>query len=139
MKPFLLLTLALMLLQGLYGQQAAGVTVTITLENVLSDQGNILAALHGPETFMKGPGVQNYRAEARQGSLTFAFENVPPGRYAVSVLHDQNSNQRMDFDASGMPLEPYGMSGNDMRMGPPTFEGAAFEVGTEPLALGIHF
>jgi len=139
MKPFFFLTLALMLLEGLYGQQAGGVTLTVTLENVLSDQGDILAALHGPDTFMKGAGLRNFRAEARPGVLTFTFEEVPPGRYAVSVLHDTNSNQRMDFDPSGMPLEPYGMSGNDMQMGPPTFEGAAFEVGAEPVALSIRF
>lgn len=139
MKPLFFITLAIMLLEGLYGQQAEGVTLTVTLENVLNDQGDILAALHGPETFMKGPGVQNFRAEARPGALTFTFENVPPGRYAVSVLHDANANQRMDFDPSGMPLERYGMSGNDMQMGPPTFEGAAFEVGTEPVALSIRF
>jgi uncharacterized protein (DUF2141 family) len=139
MNPFILITLALLFLQGLYGQQAPGVTLTVTLENVLSDQGDILAALHGPDTFMKGPGVQNFRAEARKGVLSFTFENVPPGQYAVSVLHDQNANQRMDFDPSGMPREPYGMSGNDMHMGPPTFEGAAFEVGAEPVALSIRF
>ena len=139
MNPFILITLALLFLQGLYSQQAEGVTLTVTLENVLYDQGDILAALHGPETFMKGPGVQNFRAEARQGALIFTFKNVPPGRYAVSVLHDANANQRMDFDPSGMPLERYGMSGNDMQMGPPTFEGAAFEVGTEPVALSIRF
>ena len=139
MKPFILITLALLLLEGLYGQQAEGVTLTVTLENVLSDQGDILAALHGPDTFMKGPGLRNFKSEARQGALTFTFEDVPPGRYAVSVLHDRNSNQRMDFDPSGMPQEPYGMSGNDMRMGPPTFEGAAFEVGSEPVALSIRF
>ena len=139
MKPFFLITLALLLLQGLYGQQSKGVTLTITLENVLSDQGDILAALHGPDTFMKGPGLQNFKSEARQGTLTFTFEDVSPGRYAVSVLHDQNSNQRMDFDPSGMPGEPYGMSGNDMHMGPPSFEASAFEVGSEPLALSIRF
>ena len=139
MKPFFLLTLALMLLQGLYGQDNEGVTLTITLENVLSDQGDILAALHRPDTFMKGPGMRNYKTEAHAGSLTFTFENVPPGQYAVSVLHDQNANMRMDFDTSGMPLEPYGMSRNDMHMGPPSFERSAFEVGSEPLTLSIRF
>jgi len=139
MKPFFFLTLALMILEGVCGQQAAGVTLTVTLENVLSDQGDILAALHGPDTFMKGPGLRNFRAEAQKGSLTFTFDDVPPGRYAISVLHDRNSNQRMDFDLSGMPQEPYGMSGNDMQMGPPSFEASAFEVGSQPLALSIRF
>mgnify|MGYP001814301509 FL=1 len=37
-----------------------GVTLTITLENVLNDQGNILADLHTQDTFLNGPGTANY-------------------------------------------------------------------------------
>ncbi len=118
---------------------SSGVTVTVTLENVLNDQGAILAALHTRETFMKGPGVSNFKSEAQKGALTFTFKDIAPGSYAISVLHDLNGNQRMDFQGNGMPREPYAMSGNDMSMGPPSFEAARFEVGTEDLHLRIRF
>ncbi|MBC2839363.1 DUF2141 domain-containing protein [Robiginitalea sp. SC105] len=145
MQPFALLKLvfflilSLLSLMGVSAQEFKGVTVTVTIENVLNDQGDILAALHTDATFMKGAGIKNFKKEAKAGSLTFTFEDVAPGTYAVSVLHDQNSNQRMDFEASGMPMEPYGMSGNDMALGPPTFGACAFEVGWEDVDLDIRF
>jgi uncharacterized protein (DUF2141 family) len=132
----------LFFLAGLaYGQAPAaeGVTVTITLENVLNDQGEILASLNTSETFMKGGGIASYRGAAQKGALTFNFSNVPPVVYAVSVLHDLNGNERMDFQPGGMPSEPYAMSGNDMSMGPPSFEASQFTVGTEDVSLRIRF
>ncbi|MCO5725363.1 DUF2141 domain-containing protein [Robiginitalea marina] len=137
-SPFYLL----FFLAGLtYGQAPAdeGVTVTIILENVLNDQGEILAGLHTSETFMKGGGIASYRGAAEKGVLTFQFPNVSQGVYAVSILHDLNGNERMDFQPGGMPSEPYAMSGNDMSMGPPSFESARFTVGTEDVSLRIRF
>lgn len=139
MKTRILFTLALLISLGLSAQEFKGATVTVTLENVLSDQGDILAALHTDQTFMKGAGVKNFKADASKGTMTFTFENVAPGTYAVSAMQDLNSNQRMDFESNGMPTEPYGMSGNDMAMGPPTFGGAAFEVGWDDVELRIRF
>ncbi|MGB5190228.1 DUF2141 domain-containing protein [Robiginitalea sp.] len=38
-----------------------------------------------------------------------------------------------------MPTEPYGMSGNDMSMGPPSFDAISFEVGTGDQEIAIRF
>ena len=139
MKTLFYLILAVSTLFWGTDTPTSGVTVTVTLENVLNDEGEILAALHTSESFMKGPGVANFKTEAKKGTLTFSFDNVAPGTYAVSVLHDLNSNQRMDFQPGGMPKEPYAMSGNDMSMGPPSFESAEFQVGKDPVHLRIRF
>lgn len=139
MKPILYFLVALSALLAAPTNHTEGVTVTVTLENVLNDQGEILAALHTEETFMKGAGLANLKTPAQKGALTFTFDGVAPGSYAISVLHDLNGNQRMDFEPNGMPREPYGMSGNDMSMGPPTFDSAKFEVGTEDIHLRIRF
>lgn len=120
-------------------QDNKGVTITVTVENVLSDGGTILAGLHTADTFMKGPGVANAMEPAKKGELTLTFENVEPGTYAVMVMHDKNDNQRMDFEENGMPKESYGMSGNVMTMGPPTFDAAKFEVSDKDLQLTIRF
>lgn len=133
---FLLMTAALGWAQE---SSQKGATLTITLENVLNDQGDILAALHTEDTFMKGPGIANYKSEAHKGSMTFTIKDVAPGTYAVSVLHDLNSNQQMDYQANGMPSEPYGMSGNDMSMGPPNFDSVRFEVGAVDQDISIRF
>lgn len=120
-------------------QDAAGVTVTVTVENVLSDGGTLLAGLHTPDTFMKGAGLTNVNAPAVKGEVTLTFENVTPGEYAIMVMHDANDNKRMDMEANGMPKESYGMTGNAMPMGPPSFVDAKFEVADKDLDFKIRF
>ncbi|MDG1573406.1 DUF2141 domain-containing protein [Robiginitalea sp. M366] len=139
MKTVLLTAFALLTALGTFAQQTPGVTLTVTVENVLNDQGNVLAALHQQHTFMKGAGLAGYSSQAQKGPLTITFEDVAPGTYAISVLHDLNANGRMDFDTSGMPQEPYGLSGETLQMGPPNFQASAFEVGTEDVSLSIRF
>ncbi|MEX0290588.1 MAG: DUF2141 domain-containing protein [Flavobacteriaceae bacterium] len=130
---------ALLLTISTQAQDAEGVTITVTIENVLNSNGKILAGLHSSETFMKGQGIDGYMSDASAGEMTFSFENVSPGTYAISVLHDENSNMRMDFQDNGMPSEHYGMSGDVMAMGPPSFNDAKFEVTDEDLELKIRF
>jgi uncharacterized protein (DUF2141 family) len=50
------------------------------------------------------------------------IRDVPPGDYAVSVIHDENGNGRLDKFV-GIPREGFGFSRNPrMRMGPPRFD-----------------
>ncbi|QLG44024.1 DUF2141 domain-containing protein [Costertonia aggregata] len=120
-------------------QDAEGITVTLTIENVLNENGNVMASLHTADTFMKGAGVTDLEKAAKKGEMTFTFENVVPGTYAIMILHDENENKRMDFEANGMPKENYSMSGNDMTMGPPTFEGTKFEVTDADKSISVRF
>ncbi len=120
-------------------QDAKGATVTVTIENVLSDGGHILAGLHTADTFMKGMGVNNAMKPAKAGEVTLTFENVEPGTYAIMVMHDANDNKQMDMDANGMPMENYGMTGDANPYGPPTFDGAKFEATGEDQEFRIRF
>lgn len=57
------------------------------------------------------------------------FENIPYGTYAVSVLHDENSNGKMDKTFIGIPREGFGVSNNPkIRTGPPKFSEALFSL-----------
>jgi uncharacterized protein (DUF2141 family) len=144
-KPFkmkkLLLVTGLIWAIGLstHAQEKTGSAVTVIVENELSDGGSILAGLHNPETFMKGEGIINVSAPAKKGEVTLTFENVAPGTYAVMVMHDANDNRRMDMDASGMPQESYANTGELNLYGPPTFDGAKFEVNGEDQEFRIRF
>lgn len=120
-------------------QEEETVTVTVTIENVLNDEGSLLVSLHNEDTFMKGGGIIDLTEKAKKGQVILKFENVKPGSYAIMAMHDTNDNKRMDFEDNGMPKESYGMSGNDMTMGPPTFEAAKFEVSNEDLEFNIRF
>lgn len=46
---------------------------------------------------------------------TVTFESVPAGKYAIHVIHDEDSDGGMDrmiFPFTGMPSEPYALSNN---------------------------
>ena len=134
----LALSLFLVTIAGI-AQEKKGVDITVTIDNITSNEGKVLAGLHTEETFMKGPGVQNLQSEIKEGKVTLTFSSVSPGDYAILALHDANDNNRMDYQSNGMPKESYGMSGNDMTMGPPSFNSAKFTVGEEDLEFTIRF
>lgn len=119
-------------------QDSTGVDITVIIENVLSDEGQVVGSLHTQETFMKGPGIQNTVVDAVTGEQRITFNNVAPGTFAVLFLHDKNENNRMDFDTNGMPKESFATSG-DMVYGPPSFEASKFEVAETDLELRIRF
>lgn len=55
------------------------------------------------------------------------FEDIPPGTYALAVVHDENMNGKLDVNWLGVPLEGYGFS-NDAKalLGAPAFSAASF-------------
>lgn len=92
---------------------AEGTTITVTVP-VNSSEGNILIGLYTEDTFLKAAPLMRASAEIVDGKATATFENVAAGTYGISLFQDKNSNKQMDFDANGMPLEPYGVSNNVM-------------------------
>lgn len=139
MKKYILTLFLIIAGLSLSAQQDSGVTITVVIENVLNDKGNILAGLYTEENFMRGAGVAEYATKAKPGELSFEFTDITPGDYAITVMQDFNENQRMDFEDSGMPVEPYGTSGSGMAMGPPSFYDSKFTVGDEDLEIRIRF
>ncbi len=74
------------------------------------------------------PAAISRRLPATAGTVRFDV-NVAPGSHAVSVLHDENANGRLDTNFLGIPLEGGGTSNNPApRMGPPRFSDALFEL-----------
>ncbi|MEE9360963.1 MAG: DUF2141 domain-containing protein [Cellulophaga sp.] len=121
-----------------YAQEKDGINITITIDNVLNDNGKVLLSLHSSDTFMKGKGIKSLESTIIDGKINVTFKNVAQGEYAILVLHDENENNQMDFESNGMPKESYGMSGNIMTMGPPTFADAKFHVTNENITLNIR-
>jgi uncharacterized protein (DUF2141 family) len=66
------------------------------------------------------------------------FEDIPPGTYALAVVHDENMNGRLDTGLLGVPLEGYGFS-NDAKawFGAPSFSAASFPYDGRNLELTI--
>jgi uncharacterized protein (DUF2141 family) len=55
------------------------------------------------------------------------FEDIPPGTYALAVIHDENMNGKLDLNRLGVPTEGYGFS-NDAKalLSAPSFSSASF-------------
>ena len=66
---------------------------------------------------------------AQSGRCTFV--HVPPGTYAVAVLHDENLNGKVDTNLFGAPTEGYGVSNNKTyALSDPKWDESKFVVGT---------
>jgi len=58
------------------------------------------------------------------------FDDLPPGKYAAALIHDENSNAKLDT-LMGIPREGFGFSRNPpIGFGPPRFVAAEFALGT---------
>jgi uncharacterized protein (DUF2141 family) len=68
---------------------------------------------------------------ARTGDQGIGFM-LPPGRYALIVIHDENDNALLDTGTLGIPTEGYGFSNNAMGFfSAPDFDAAAVTVGPD--------
>ena len=108
--------------------EAAELTVKIESD---SADGNIGCAL-----FSNAKGfpidaagaIQKFSQNTPSGT-EFVFSNLKSGKYAVSVMNDQNGNKILDKNLLGIPREEWGVS-NNIRpsLRAPKFEEAAFEI-----------
>ena len=102
---------------------AADMTIDVTgLKNA---NGKIMVAVFdNADHFLKQPiRTGTGTVDAQTGTVHMLLTDLPPGDYAISLFHDQNSNGKLDKNPIGMPIEPYGFS-NDAAgaYGPPTFQ-----------------
>ncbi len=113
------------------GSVAQAATLTVTVQDVRSEDGEIKLALYATEASFSSFSVElaSQVIEAQPGTLTATFDNLPPGDYAVAAYHDENGNSSFDTNFLGLPTEGYGFS-NDapVVLGPPSFDDAAVEV-----------
>lgn len=117
-------------------------TIVVMLEDLKNSKGNVLVTLYDQE---KGfPGKPEKAIAKKIKAITekkaqVVFEDVPFGEYAISAMHDENDNQKMDSNFFGMPTEGVGAS-NDAKgsFGPPKYQDAAFQMDSETKELIIH-
>jgi len=115
--------------------------VTARITGLRSHKGRIVACLTArPQAFPECD--RDPRAIARivpaEGGAVLAFGPVRPGRYAISLFHDENGNGRLDRKLM-LPSEGYGFSRDaPVRFGPPSFARAAFAVDARGAAMTIR-
>ena len=102
-------------------------TLAVAVRDVKNSKGMVRIALYNSEKDFMKTMWRAVSVQAIPGEIRAAFEDIPPGTYAISVVHDANGNDKMDSNAMGIPKEGFGFS-NDAQgtFGPPSFEEAKF-------------
>lgn len=109
-------------------------TLNVTIDKLRSDKGVLRFCLTAdPENF---PGcVDDAHAVTRSvpaSARSIHFDGLPYGSYAVAVIHDANSNNKLDT-LLGIPREGFGFSRNPViGFGAPRFAAARFDIGETP-------
>jgi uncharacterized protein (DUF2141 family) len=78
----------------------------------------------------------------RKAQARCDFEDIPPGTYAMAVIHDENMNGKLEINWLGIPIEGYGFSRDAKGLvGTPSFSAASFPYdGTNlDLTMSLHY
>jgi len=121
------LTYLTMLLTGIFMHAQNSVEVKMT--GFDNNDGSAMIALYDSEgnflkDYVKGEivSIENMEAIA-------TFSDIPDGIYAISVVHDEDNNGKLNMALGIYPTEATGCSNNaPARFGPPKWEDAKFEV-----------
>ena len=118
-------------------------TVDIDLSGMRSAKGTLHVCLtrrpaHFPDCKSDPAAL---RSSAPAGTHHLHLDHVPPGRYAIAVFHDENSNRNLDKFA-GIPKEGFAFSRNpSIKFRAPRFEEVAIELtpGRNQARLKMHY
>ncbi len=89
-----------------------GSTVVIEIYGIKEIKGDMVIGLYNthkgfPEVGKQYKGIIH---KVKNKKVTYKFENIPDGDYAVALFQDLNRNGRMDYNFLGIPKEPYAFS-----------------------------
>ena len=107
-------------------------TLRVEVKNIKTSSGEIGCSLFAGEEGYPMDAEKAYRGgwiEAKKEGVSFVFEGLEPGVYAVAVSHDRNGNRKTDTNFLGIPKEDWGVS-NNVRpsLRAPRFDEARFEL-----------
>ena len=108
-------------------------SLTIDVKNLRNAKGVVQFALYNKDGSIPDEDYENYykivKGEIVNGSSTITFKNIPSGKYAVNIVHDEKKNGKIDKGFI-LPKEGIGFS-NFQSIGltnRPNFSKASFEL-----------
>lgn len=109
-------------------------SVTMTFSDLRSSHGHLAVNLFSakdPDAFpdKSDRAHKSFYIEINgQASVEIKVADLPAGKYAIAVMHDENSDHKFQTGLFGIPKEGFGFSNNPrIYFGPPSFEKAAFD------------
>lgn len=116
-----------------FQNEKATFSITINVNELRNSTGIVQFTLYNKDGSIPDEEYKNYykmqKSEIVNGKSTYTFRNIPPGKYAANILHDENKNGKIDKGFI-LPIEGIGFS-NFKSIGltnRPNFSKASFEL-----------
>jgi len=110
--------------------QPAANVVHVDVNGLHNDTGQVVCALFAspngfPHDFDKA--LMRTTVAISNQHASCEFHDIKPATYAITVVHDENSNGKLDRNVIGIPKEGVGISGSQKpHLGIPRYERAEF-------------
>lgn len=95
--------------------QQAPPSANLVIENIPSNGGTLFIGWYDQEAGFREINQAVFRRQVEvksQEEIAVLFDQIPSGKYAISLFLDQNGNGELDTNFLGIPKEPYGFSNN---------------------------
>ena len=103
--------------------------LTINISEISSDKGQLIVKLYNAKETFRKIIFKKETLTISNGKASVIIEDLPEGDYAFAILHDENSNGKIDFNGIHFPIEDVAASNNAKGfMGPPNWEDAMFTI-----------
>lgn len=113
----------------------------IQINQAESDKGMIRVLIFSKEAgFPDQPtkALKSLSLTPKNKSGILTVSDLPSGKYAISVIHDEDNDGKLTTNAVGYPTEKFGFSNNPkVYFSPPSFEKTAFELKSESKKIEI--
>ncbi len=133
LKSILLIALFLVSFNHLNAQEAYSLKVNV--KNLRNSKGVVQFAIYNKEGSIPDEKYKKYYRKGiaiiNNNTATLTFKNLPKGKYAVNILHDENKNGKIDkrfvLPKEGIGFSNYKSIGLTNR---PKFSKASFDIST---------
>jgi uncharacterized protein (DUF2141 family) len=113
------------------GDEETG-TIIVTAVGFNSDKGQAVIGVYerGKNWLKLGKAFRTETVPIKNGKISITLKGVPHDEYGITVLHDKNSNGKMDMRwvPYPKPKEGGGVSNNWVRSGKPEYSKAKFDL-----------
>ena len=128
-----MLAIVIALSSFIYKSNNEAYSLTVKVHDLRNSNGVIQFALYNKDGSIPDEKYKNYykilTAEIIDGASSVTFSNLPPGKYAVNILHDEDENGKIDkgliLPKEGIGFSNYKSIGLSNR---PKFSKASFDL-----------